>query len=324
MAQRLEQYRCCVCEGRVIVMHGGPGIPMCCGQIMGRHSETPEEAAARREATARGEAAKGQIPVRRCAACGVAVAVLRPSVGSLTCCNQPMQAATADGEAGANREPLVVPPMEYNLTMPMTLLLSYIQQRMGLATYFGIPVRKNPLDFWVYQEMFFELQPDVIVEIGNYRGGALLAYAHWLDHMGRGRLIGVDIEHRSIARAVRVHPRVTLITGDACERFDDVRRLIQADEKILVIEDSSHTYENTLNVLRAYGGLVTPGSYFIVEDSSCHHGVEIGPCPGPYEAITDFLREHPEFEADRSRESFFITWNPMGYLRRRFACPSPK
>ena len=83
-----------------------------------------------------------------------------------------------------------------------------------------------------------------------------------------------------------------------------------------MIEDSSHTYDNTLAVLHAYAGLVSPGSYFIVEDGICHHGLDLGPFPGPYEAVTEFLRDNSQFVIDRTCESFFITWNPRGYLRR--------
>jgi len=85
----------------------------------------------------------------------------------------------------------------------------------------------------------------------------------------------------------------------------------------LVIEDSSHTYDNTLNVLNTYSELIKPGDYFIVEDGICHHGLSIGPKPGPYEAIETFVNsETSDFKIDRSKESFLITWNPKGYLKR--------
>jgi len=247
----------------------------------------------------------------------VAVLVFPPSKGDLTCCGQPMEAlAQSDSVKTGDNRP-AIPPLEFNLTLPVKVVLDYIQQRLAFTTYFGVPILKNPLDFWVYQEIFFELRPDVIVEIGNYAGGALLAYAHLLDHMGHGRLIGVDIQPHLLHPSVQEHPRIALLAGEACGQFDRVRQLIAPGEKVLIIEDSLHTYENTLNVLHTYCGLVTPGSYFIVEDSNCHHGIDFGPFPGPYEAIIDFIKEHPEFEPDRSRESFFITWNPMGYLRRK-------
>lgn len=50
--------------------------------------------------------------------------------------------------------------------------------------------------------------------------------------------------------------------------------------------------------------LVNPGSYFIVEDSNCHHGIEEGPKPGPYEAIEKFTKENKNFKIDRTKEAF--------------------
>ena len=63
------------------------------------------------------------------------------------------------------------------------------------------------------------------------------------------------------------------------------------------------------------------GGYFIVEDGICHHGLEMGPKPGPLEAVEAFVNENEGFEIDRSRESFFITWNLKGFLKRR---PQPE
>ena len=54
----------------------------------------------------------------------------------------------------------------------------------------------------------------------------------------------------------------------------------------------------------------------IVEDGICYHGLETGPRPGPYEAIETFVRENTAFAIDRRRESFLVTWNPNGFLKR--------
>ena len=43
--------------------------------------------------------------------------------------------------------------------------------------------------------------------------------------------------------------------------------------------------------------------------------------PGPLEAVEEFLARTDEFEIDREREKFLITFNPRGYLRR-VAAPS--
>ena len=207
--------------------------------------------------------------------------------------------------------------MENNLDMPLGDLLSIIQDRiMKQTNYFGVKAIKSPIDHWVYQEIIFETKPDVIVEIGNANGGGTLSLAHICDLIDTGRIIGIDLSHKTVPGQVKKHPRITLIEGDACHCFENVESLISKEESVLVIEDSSHTYDNTLNVLRIYSVLTKPGDYFIVEDSICHHGLSVGPEPGPYEAIETFLKENTDFVADRSKESFLITWNPKGYLRR--------
>jgi cephalosporin hydroxylase len=115
---------------------------------------------------------------------------------------------------------------------------------------------------------------------------------------------------------VRNHSRITFVTGDACASFEKVAGLIKPGAQTLIIEDSSHTLENTLNVLRTYSRLIQPGGYFVVEDGICHHGLEIGPDPGPYEAVEHFTAGNSNFVVDRSLENFLITWNPRGFLKR--------
>jgi cephalosporin hydroxylase len=208
--------------------------------------------------------------------------------------------------------------LEESLNRPIIDLLKIIQDRItSQETYFGVPAQKNPLDFWTYQEIIFEIKPIVVVEIGTYHGGSTLALAHFLDSLHQGRIISIDLDHAKLPEIVRNHPRITLVTGDACEKYDSVSNIVGKDSPVIVIEDSSHTFDNTLNVLRKYGSLVTADSYMIVEDGICHHGLEVGPCPGPYEAITKFLEEDTLFEVDRSRESYIVTWNPRGYLKKR-------
>lgn len=213
--------------------------------------------------------------------------------------------------------------MEDHLDMPLSEVLEHIQQGvMERTTYFGIPTHKSPNDAWVYQQLIHAMRPDVIVEIGTKYGGSALYFAHLCDLLGHGRVISVDIQHHTLRPGPAEHPRVTLLLADACEAFPQVRAMIAPGERVLVVEDSSHTYENTLAVLRTYSVLTRPGDYFIVEDSICHHGLPVGPNPGPYEAIEAFVAENPEFEVDRSQEALFITWNPKGYLKRRAATPA--
>jgi len=207
--------------------------------------------------------------------------------------------------------------MEDSLSTPLSEVLRIIQSRLlADSTYFGIKCLRSPIDFWIYQEIVHSLKPDVIVEIGNFRGGSALSLAHLCDHLSKGQVIGVDINHSQLDPAAVAHPRISFITGDGSDVFDQVAERCHAAETVLVIEDSSHEYQKTFDILTKYSQLVTVGSYLIVEDSICHHGLPIGPKPGPYEAIAAFVASNPRFVSDRGREPFLITWNPTGYLRR--------
>ena len=53
----------------------------------------------------------------------------------------------------------------------------------------------------------------------------------------------------------------------------------------------------------------------IVEDSNIGQ-IRKDLLPGPLEAIETFLARTDDFEIDREREKFLITFNPSGYLRR--------
>jgi cephalosporin hydroxylase len=201
--------------------------------------------------------------------------------------------------------------------MSIGQLLPIMQERlMQKSKYHGIQTWKNPVDFWIYQEIVFDIKPDFIIEIGLHRGGSTLALAHMLDRNDNGEIIGIDLSLSLIDQQVRNHDRISLIEGNPLELFEKVKQLISPDSTVLIIEDSSHEYENTLAVLNMYGALVSENSFFIVEDGICYHGLDVGPKPGPYEAVHDFIKDNDNFAIDRSKEDFLLTWNPCGFLKR--------
>ncbi len=209
--------------------------------------------------------------------------------------------------------------LEDQLDLPLGEILKIMQKgMMQQSTYFGVQAWKCPTDFWIYQEILFETRPDVILEIGCNRGGGTLALHHLCQNLGKGRVIGIDISLDKLAPAVTDTPGIHFIEADASQCFEEVRALIAPDERVLIIEDSSHTYDNTLSLLRQYSALVQVGDYFIVEDSICDHGLVMSDPPekGPYEAIEAFIAENGDWAIDRDRERFLITWNPKGYLQR--------
>lgn len=203
------------------------------------------------------------------------------------------------------------------LDKPLRDTIAVMQSRVMTRTkYRGIEVKKCPLDMWVYVELLFELRPDFVVEIGNWCGGTLCYLSDVCRSMGLGTtFIGVDIDQASVSDIVRNSDRIILMQGDAVELFESVRDCIGSDKSVMVIEDSNHEYSHTLRVLDLYSQIVSVGSYMIVEDTICRHGLDVGPDPGPMEAVSEFKRTNSQFVSDDSY-SFGISWNETGYLKR--------
>ena len=85
----------------------------------------------------------------------------------------------------------------------------------------------------------------------------------------------------------------------------------------MVVLDSDHSKAHVRRELDRYREFVTVGSYLVVEDTNVNgHPVMPEHGPGPFEAVQEFLPEHPEFQIDHAREKFLLTYFPGGYLKR--------
>ena len=138
--------------------------------------------------------------------------------------------------------------------------------------------------------------------------------AHMCELLGHGRVLTVDVQKRQVPE----HPRITFVTGSsvAPDIVAEVRPAA-AGERAMVVLDSDHHAPHVLAELRAYAPIVAEGCYLVVEDTNVNgHPVfpEFG--PGPAEALHRFLQESDEFEVDRRREKFLVSFNPGGYLKR--------
>ena len=180
----------------------------------------------------------------------------------------------------------------------------------------GTRTAKCPLDLWVYQEILFNLRPDVIIECGTYCGGSALYLASICDFLNKGRIVTIDVlEDKNRPN----HKRITYLIGSSTsgEIVDKVKSLISGKEKVMVILDSEHHKEHVINELRIYNKFVTKDSYLIVEDTNLNGNPVIpGYGAGPMEAVDEFLKENSDFVIDTNKEKFYLTFSPSGYLKK--------
>lgn len=203
-------------------------------------------------------------------------------------------------------------------------------------SWFGRPVIQLPEDLVRVQEVVYRVRPDVLVETGVAHGGSLVFYASLFQAMGRGRVVGVDVEIRPHnRRAIEAHElagRITLVEGDSTDPgvVGRVRGLVRPGETVMVVLDSNHTRAHVLAELEAYSGLVTPGSYIVATDGLMK---DLAGAPrsrpgwgedNPHAAAQDFLARHPEFVGEQPPWPFDesegltrnVTYWPGAWLKR--------
>jgi cephalosporin hydroxylase len=197
-------------------------------------------------------------------------------------------------------------------------------------SWMGRPIIQYPQDMIAMQEIIWELRPDLIIETGIAHGGSLIFYASLLELIGKGVVLGIDIDIREHNRAeIEKHPmykRIKMIEGSSLsgEVIAQVAKIARGKKNILVCLDSNHTHEHVLEELRLYSPFVTRDSYLvvfdtIVEDMPGNYLPDRpwGPGNNPKTAVWQFLKENDAFEIDEAMDhKLQISVAPQGYLKR--------
>lgn len=191
------------------------------------------------------------------------------------------------------------------------------RQTHGMTFFEGVPILKNPMDLWVYQEAIWHLKPTLIIETGTAFGGSALFFARQLDKLGAGHVVSVDIEP-SADRPV--HPRISYVTHLSSvdpRVVGGLEQVAATHPRVMVVLDSDHAAAHVADELDNLAPLVTPGQLLVVEDTNINgRPVPIdwkgGEGPGP--AVDRWLPAHPEFVRDRWAERYLLTFHT--WLRR--------
>lgn len=224
----------------------------------------------------------------------------------------------------------------FELISKQWLKIGWNQMYPYTFSWMGRPIIQLPEDMIRTQEVIYRVKPDVIIETGVAHGGSLIYYASLCKAMGKGRVIGVDIEIRPHNRkAIEDHELssyITLIVGSstAPEVVGRVKSLLNHGETALVILDSNHTKQHVSDELNAYHDVVTPGSYIVATDGSMKDLYDVPRGAPDWEwnhataAAKEFAHSHSEFVLEQPSWPFNesdltenITHWPGAWLRRR-------
>src|SRR3954453_4055633 len=102
---------------------------------------------------------------------------------------------TEETPAGRRQLPLDCPEA-FALLSREWVNVGWTQKYSYSFTWMGRPLIQLPEDVLRVQEVIFSVAPDVIVERGVAHGGSLIFYASLCKALGKGRVVGVDVEIR--------------------------------------------------------------------------------------------------------------------------------
>ena len=236
---------------------------------------------------------------------------------------------------GSQQEHALDTPEAFEAVSAAWLRCGWDVKHVYSFSWMGRPMIQLPEDMVRIQEVIWRVRPDVIVETGVAHGGSLVFYAGLFAAMGKGRVIGVDIDirvhNRTAIMAHRLAEHITLIEGSSIDPVTVARvdAAIEKYDSVMIVLDSNHRQEHVAVELEAYAPMVTPGSYIVVCDGIM---AQVTGAPrtepdwiwnNPLTAIDEFLPRHPEFIQEEPPLPFNegmvrsrVTYWPRAFLRR--------
>lgn len=197
-------------------------------------------------------------------------------------------------------------------------------------TWMGRPIIQFPQDMIAMQEIIWEIKPDLIIETGIAHGGSLIYYASLLELIGKGEVLGIDVDIREHNRREienhQMYKRIHMIEGSSisAEVVDQVKTHVTGKQIVLVSLDSNHTHDHVLRELELYAPFVSLNSYLVTFDTIVEYlpenYVEGKPWSignNPKTAVDEFLKKNNNFIKDTAIDNkLLISVAPEGYLKR--------
>ena len=194
----------------------------------------------------------------------------------------------------------------------------------------GRPIIQIPQDIVALQEIIWRVKPDLIIETGIAHGGSLIFYASLLELIGKGEVLGIDIDIREHNKKEiekhKMFKRIKMIEGSSVDEtvVKQVKKIVKKHKKVMVCLDSLHTNNHVLRDLELYSQFVSKGSYLVVFDTIIEYMPKGFFKDRPWDkgnnpatAVRTFLKNNKDFVIDREIENkLLITSAPSGFLKR--------
>eukprot|EP01064_Diplonema_japonicum_P028107 TRINITY_DN4247_c1_g2_i1.p1 TRINITY_DN4247_c1_g2~~TRINITY_DN4247_c1_g2_i1.p1 ORF type:complete len:417 (+),score=73.27 TRINITY_DN4247_c1_g2_i1:55-1305(+) len=217
-------------------------------------------------------------------------------------------------------------------------------QRFSFGNWLGVKCQQDPMDAFAIQDMLWRVKPDLIIEVGTNNGGGAIFYASIMNNYNKdGKIVTLDVkpvnqnwmtgknkDNCKECITGDVHPlwtgsdMINFIKGDITRKDiqAEVEKFVNKAKTVLVVEDASHRYPETLTRMNVIYKYVTPGSYMLVQDTKMDRFVSRlrkkygGLKFGPMRSVDEFIRANKDWEIDRTFEYYIYSQHHRGFLKR--------
>jgi cephalosporin hydroxylase len=211
-----------------------------------------------------------------------------------------------------------MPPLETSIDVAASMA-TFDDRADFQQNYNGVSMWKTADDLARYEQVLAATRPELVIETGTRWGG----FAHWLADRHGVEVVTIDVGGTAYDR---VFPRVTSLKGDSVdERIVATATAAAAGRRTMVVLDSDHHAPHVAAEIRAYGPLVSPGCYLVVEDALAdlagdgarRFGNRIPEVGGPLAAIEETLVGVDGWVRDLEVENLTrVSHHPAGWWRR--------
>jgi cephalosporin hydroxylase len=166
-----------------------------------------------------------------------------------------------------------------------------------------------------YDRIIRDTRPELIIETGTYEGYS----AAWFADRGLD-VVTIDIDSdrsESFRDSRNDWDLIMFVEGSSTDpRIVERAAELAEGRRTMVSLDSDHSRDHVRAEIQAYGPLVTPGCYLVVEDGlAVYMPSEVG--LDPLGAIVQELVDNPDWVRDEEIENLHpVSTSPMGWWRR--------
>ncbi len=188
---------------------------------------------------------------------------------------------------------------------------------------------KNEPYIQIYQSLAAEFSPRSILELGIFQGGSYVL----LDKLfGPRRMSAVELSPQPVAPLMRyigaTQNRFVHFSTSQSDRevLEQIVRDELANELDLVVDDASHSYEQTKASFEVLFPLLRPDGVYLIEDWSWAHDPGYQSPDGPRgnrTALSNLLFEHIMLMGSTSLIAEIRVWKPLYLIRKGAAHERP-